>query len=161
MDLDKLFEMLKEFSRSEYERGVRDGAEAMRQSIINAASQGSWEMLTPISPIERRPIVYDTDSGDVPAAVPEQKPSRAPRGAVDRAIGQVLKVHPGLTAQEVEEAALAFDPEVSRKSVGNNLRRLEGVKYRRDKPGGYHWFLIDDVENGTAGTQEARDPAAT
>lgn len=41
----------------------------------------------------------------------------------------------------------ALDPEIAARSIGNELRRFKGIKYRQE---GRNWFLISRPETETA-----------
>lgn len=61
-----------------------------------------------------------------------------------------LPVQPGLSITEIETEVAKLNPEISNKSVGNELRRMERKKYIRDRAGGYRWFLMGSQGNGNA-----------
>lgn len=86
---------------------------------------------------------------------------RAPRGSVGTALEIVLKAKPGSAITEIEAEAVRLNPEISTKSVGNELRRMEGKKYRRDRPGGYQWFLIEDREDEGSPTATGSPSSST
>lgn len=78
---------------------------------------------------------------------------RAPRGTVPKVLDKMLTEHPGKTIAEYEELAPSYDNRISIKSVGNELRRHEHTKYRRNDDG--EWFLINsDGEAEDAATNE-------
>ncbi|MGN6817995.1 MAG: hypothetical protein ACTHJR_04930 [Sphingomonas sp.] len=98
--------------------------------------------------------------GTIPAGEIEQRadatitkirsPSgKAPRGTVPRVLDQMLTDRPGLTILEYEALAPEYDDRISIRSVGNELRRFEGTKYERDRPGGYQWFLKGQKDKGS------------
>jgi len=66
-------------------------------------------------------------------------------------INRILADHnAGLFIAEVEGLAPKYDTDVAIKSIGNELRRFEGERYRRDERG--KWFLISgNAEKETAG----------
>lgn len=115
------------------------GGDAMRDSIIRAAQV---PITSPQAHNPPQPVVEKVERA--PGA-------RAPRGAVGRAIDAILKTKPGCSIPDLEELVWRENREIARKSVGNEVRRMEGTKYKRDRPGGYRWFLIDhpvDQEGG-------------
>jgi hypothetical protein len=135
--VDQITTDIRALLKAEYERGFRDGQVAMRKHILNLASTGEQVIVSSVGHA---------------VGVSEAR-GRAPRGAVGRALEQVLTESPGLTITEIEARAVALDPEISAKSVGNDLRRLEGKRYRRDRPKGYRWYLIGAAgQDETAGT---------
>lgn len=93
---------------------------------------------TPVSAFAsgiRRTIDIDSD-------VPVPPVQRARRGIVGATLTTVLKENPGLTVSDYERLVVEREPEISIKSVGNELRRGErDGRYRRDRPGGYHWYI--------------------
>lgn len=71
--------------------------------------------------------------------------TRAPRGSVRKVLDPILADHPGLTIAEIETHGERRNKEVAAKSYGNELRRLEGIRYRRNRPNGNRWFLMDGM----------------
>lgn len=89
-------------------------------------------------------------TGDPSSVLPMRKPEgakRAPRGVVEDVIRASLGIRPGQTTVELEKAGEGAG--LSAKSIGNQLRRLEGVLYERD---GRRWFL-----RGQKGSSAASD----
>lgn len=141
----KLLALLEEQERRhkvELEEAFRKGGEHMRDSILRAAQ----------SPVPTPKVVAaEFRSTSTSSAQMVGVAHRAPRGSVGKAIDTVLAEHHGLMVPQLEEAVLQIDAEIAKKSIGNELRRMEGTKYKRDRPGGYRWFLIDqqvDQEGG-------------
>lgn len=57
-------------------------------------------------------------------------------------VAKALEREPGKSIKEYEHIVLELEPEISVKSVGNELRRGEADgRYKRDRPGGYRWYL--------------------
>jgi hypothetical protein len=81
---------------------------------------------------------------------------RVARGTVRPLVELVLSDQPGLRVNEVQAGAVLLDPTISPTSVGNELRRLEGQRYRRE---GKRWFLIGDTEKGKAEDRALTDGA--
>jgi hypothetical protein len=105
----------------------------MRRRIMQAATGGIFEAKSPIMPPKLR-----------------SASARAPRGAVGQFLETALTERPGSSIAELEDMAKINAPEISVKSVGNELRRMEDERYRRDRPNGYKWFLIGgDAEKET------------
>jgi hypothetical protein len=137
----RVLALLEEWERhhkTQLDDAFRKGGEQMRDLILRAAQ--SPTMTTQAAAPD--PVDKVSMAGTA---------QRAPRGSVGRAIDAVLSEKPGLLVPQLEEAVLEADPEVARKSVGNHLRHLEGTKYKRDRPGGYRWFLIHQQVDQVAG----------
>jgi hypothetical protein len=129
-------------------RRFEAGRQAMRDSILRAAEAPSP---APAS-TPQRSLNLEMAPGSGRSIF-----RRAPRGSVGQAVDDVLRAEPGLSIIDIESRVEKLNPEISIKSVGNELRRLEGKKYKRDRPGGYQWFLVNDREGGETG---APAPAA-
>lgn len=126
--------------KAAYDQGVQDGI----QRIVAAAT-------APINENDVRTV------GDATPAAPATNSRqqrvvarRAPRGLVPTIVGRMLDEYPGKIIAEYEQMVGAYDSRVSDKSIGNELRRHEGKKYRRDENGG--WFPM-------SGNKEAEDAA--
>ena len=119
-----LAEPILEALRKAYEAGFTAGEAAMKAKF--------------------RELVSDEPprQGRLPMPSPKDSAGRAVRGAVGKVIAQVLQGNGSLKAVEVEKRALAIDPGVAGKSVGNELRRFAGKKYQRDSEG--RWSLISN-----------------
>ncbi|MDP3408105.1 hypothetical protein [Bosea sp. (in: a-proteobacteria)] len=143
--IEELRSQMKVEIEAAYQRGLVDGAAQMRDRILSAA-QGHGGPVAIASPA-------------IIAAAPRHGggPSlpRAPRGAVGRMLEKALTDMPGLTTTELEQISGDYDGAVATKSIGNELRRFQDKKYRRDERG--RWFLIDGgaVETETAGESPA------
>lgn len=122
-----------------YRRGVRAGSMATQQAILHAVQQSPE--IQDASPADAAPVAEA--KAYLPA--PGFAPTKARRGAVGQAIREVLTASPGLPIIEVEKRVLEANPQVAPKSIGNALRRGEGVEYRRE--GKYNWFLIGEPES--------------
>lgn len=70
----------------------------------------------------------------------------------------MLTDHPGKTIVEYEAMIADYDSRIAAKSIGNELRRMEGIRYRRNTDG--QWFLIVGNEEA-AGTANNETPAAS
>ncbi len=133
--LARLHDLVFEVAKAAYEEGRKD----MRLAILDAV---------------QTPAVPQISSSHRSVAV---RPSteRAPRGSVRSAINHVLSQHPGLTEQELGQRVSQFDPNVSARSMGGELRRRRGSLYRSDAG---KWFLLArESGQGSAGPQS--DPA--
>lgn len=114
-----------------YERGYADGAENMRSTIMRAA--GVMDSQPPLAPVAIS-VKHTTET---------QK--RAPKGLLTQVVTQVLRETPGLTLTEIEARAVSRDDRISSRSIGNELRRLEGSHYRREDK---RWFISSQEVGG-------------
>lgn len=131
--MTRLREVLDAIAKASYDAGRED----MRAAILSAAQAPEISQhAAPIRPSKVRP------SAD-----------RAPRGSVRAAIRHVLSQQPGLTEMELGAAVSAYDPNVSARSMGGELRRRRGSLYRSN---GGKWFLIArESGKGSAGPQSS------
>ena len=84
---------------------------------------------------------------DLAAGAGKTHSFRVARGLVQATVEAVIAQHPGLSISEIEKLVLEKEPAISQKSVGNELRRGETAgKYKRDRPGGYSWYLNGETE---------------
>lgn len=123
-----------------YRQGYAEGAAAMRESILRAAQA---PLSVPDAPKFRFPTADAQDTAQTRLEL-KSKSGRAPRGTVGRIINDALGKQDGLTQQQLKQYADLVE-DISATSIGNELRRNEGTKYRRD---GNRWFLI--APNGSA-----------
>jgi hypothetical protein len=146
---DELIEDLRAAAKAEYGRGFADGLAAMRQRILDVASAPSQGSLADLYAPQARP-----ELGDILPRKAAEAGLRAPRGSVGRMMVRLLSAHPdGLTATQIKGIAPKYDAEVAAKSIGNELRRFEGEKYRRDERG--RWLLLSGSQMETAGSAPA------
>jgi hypothetical protein len=135
--------------KAAYEQGVQDGIDR----IVAAAR-------APASPA---PPVAQDDTADDDGEIEESTfvgtvIRRAPRGLVPSVVDRMLREHPGKIIAEYEQMKDHYDARVSRKSIGNEIRRMEDKKYRRNDKG--EWFPIPgNKEAGDAATNE-QSPAS-
>lgn len=122
-------------AKAAYESGRED----MRVAILTAAQTPST---VEISTAHRTVTV-------------KRSSDRAPRGSVRAAIQHVLTQHPGISELDLGERVSAYDPNVSARSMGGELRRRRGDLYRSD---GGKWFLIAR-ESGKEAAGPRSDPA--
>lgn len=137
---DAAVQSIQEILRQEYLRGFQDGARQLVALEIKVAA-----------------MFAEALKGALPAreiaVTPEKKPinhlttKKAPKGAVGAAVSEILRAYPGSSITAIEEVCAVEAPEVASRSIGNELRRLEGKKYRRE---GRNWFLISEPETETA-----------
>lgn len=139
-----------------YQRGY-DDALARLMSLAQAAGSTDVTTTPPAAPWSSTSVsgesgppavtpveVQDTDNGGDTSGR-----RKARRGIVGPTVDAVLKEHPGLTIADYEGLVVQREPEISIKTVGNHLRAGEREgKYRRDKPGGYQWYFVEE-ENET------------
>jgi hypothetical protein len=147
--VEQFVALMDKFKGAIWNEAFKAGGEAMRDSILRAAQ-------SPVATATPGTSALPPNSLSAVAAAAAIQ--RAPRGSVGKAIDTVLSEKPGMLVPELEEAVLQADPEIAKKSVGNELRRMEGNKYKRDRPRGYRWFLIDqpvDQEIGEPTPQTA------
>lgn len=145
-----------------YEAGFTDGGLAMREHILQRANEpvairaGQVRLSGSVAVHTRLSGALDVRDHD--AVVPEnftrlsphqnRVASRAPRGLVREAIERALRLEPGLSIAELEKRVAISNPEIARKTVGNQLRGFEGDLYRRE--GKYKWFLMGEPQKETA-----------
>lgn len=113
---------MKDVLERAYRAGFEAGGNAMRENILRAVNNPFQAEAPPVPP--------PTDSAAV----------RAPRGAVGAAVESILRDHPLLRITDIEDVAANEFPLVATKSLGNELRRGEGKKYKRDDEG--RWSLL-------------------
>lgn len=115
-----------------YEAGKRDGSAEMRKALLKLVGADS----SPGEPSAAPPSLTERETGS----------SRAPRGALRDAIERALRERPGQTEQELQVYVGQLDRRVSPRSVGGELRRLKGDRYRQE---GRKWFLLTEDPAGT------------
>lgn len=129
-----------------YARGYREGAAAMRDSILRAADM-PMDGLQPTS-IGDSASIPEMTQGErtarktrvVTAVGRDQiERARAPHGAVSTAVELVLKASPGLPMKEIISRVIELDDRISPSSVGTELRRYDTDRYHQDGNG--NWFL--------------------
>jgi hypothetical protein len=128
--VEQFVALVDKFKGAIWNEAFKAGGEAMRDSILKAAQ-------SPSPSVNEPPDAWSSGLPILAAAM------RAPRGSVGRAIDALLREHPGLSVGHMEKIFSEHHQEIAQKSIGNELRRMEGNKYKRDRPGGYRWFLID------------------
>lgn len=141
-DIDDLLDSVTEAVRNAllvaYARGEQSARRAAKEAIMRAVGGP------------------DDDEGRIVAVVEPRRhygggrsaPIKAPRGLVAKAIRDVLTDQPGLPITEIEALVTDRFPIISPKSVGNELRRQEGVEYRRE--GKYSWFVMSEPQKESA-----------
>lgn len=115
-----------------YEAGKRDGSAEMRKALLKLVGAET----SPGEPFRAQAPFPEKDASS----------SRAPRGALRDAIERALRESPGQTEQELQAHVGQLDPRVSPRSVGGELRRLKGDRYRQE---GRKWFLLTEDPAGT------------
>lgn len=140
-----------------YEQGVADGI----QRIVAAAQGVKVEAATksPLPPIleqRSRAVNLDPDEDEISA----DGIKRVRRGLVQETLIRIMAEKPGLAITDYEKLVAEVEPEISYKSIGNELRRYEGSKYKRDREGGNRWFPID-YQFEEAGDAQPSGPASS
>lgn len=107
-----------------YGRGFQAGGLQMRKTILNAADGLSAPTHNEI------------------AASIRHYGQRSSWGSVVAAMHTILSNEPSLTVPEIEERGKTVFPDINIRSFGNQLRRYQGEKYRRD-PATDRWSLIE------------------
>jgi hypothetical protein len=123
-----------------YSRGYEDGASAMRDSLLRAA-----QAPLNIPPMPDLSSIMNADTGV--SHQNEVKDVRAPRGSIGRFVTEALKRQPGLTQTSLKEMAIRSG--AAYPGIGNELRRHEGIKYRKDAK--KRWYLIEVQPSASAG----------
>ena len=138
-DLQQILQQMNQLARAAYDRGFQAGGIAMRNSIIAAANAPMMLRGGAVTVDAMTGAIYDVDPMVQHHAVERASGGpRAPRGLVADIIRSALTHNPGQTIVQLEKFADLTDDRVNRKTVGNQLRRFEGVLYERD---GYRWYL--------------------
>jgi hypothetical protein len=112
-----------------YARGFHSGGAAMRSTILQAADD------------------LNIPTHDEIAASIRHYGQRSSWGSVVAAMREILTKEPNLTVHEIEERGRALYPDINIRSYGNQLRRYEGTKYKRDEATD-RWSLIEGVTAG-------------
>jgi hypothetical protein len=132
-----------------FQRGLQEGAERARKSIL-AAADVAFQSGGPtiLGDPHGFAAVRWTAPGlpHKPCAPDLFTPprSRAPKGLIDEILERVLGLCPGMTIAEVEKAVVNEDARIAAKSVFNRLRHLEkhtGEFKRVEK----RWYRREDV----------------
>lgn len=138
-----------------YERGRKDTLAAII-AAANAPMEAATEkpavlaaVVTSNGPARAGGGIWPHD----PALLSRQSNGKAPRGLVPTVVPSVMVDKPFLTVRQIEDLVVAADERISPKSVGNELRRQEGVMYERDVPGGYRWRLIGQKVEAEGGDE--------
>lgn len=144
-DMPEALAAFKAALKAAHEKGVQDGI----ARIIQAAK----------APLDENDGGTDDASKAVsvsPTDTSKRLPiKRAPRGLVPKIVGQMLTERPGNIIAEYEQMKddFEFGSRISEKSVGNELRRYEGTKYRRDDVGGW-WPIVEIKEAADTATND-------
>ena len=107
-----------------YARGFQAGGRKMRESILDAADD------------------LKAPTHDEIAASIRHYGQRSSWGSVVSAMHTILSKEPNSTVHEIEQRGTAQFPDINTRLFGNQLRRYEGKKYRRD-PATDRWSLIE------------------
>jgi hypothetical protein len=133
------------------EKRFAAGEEAAKKAMI-VAFQSAMGIDRPTT-ILGSMVAASRENAEREAEARREPAKRAPRGIVGLAIRRVLEESGGgADLPDIENRVLTWRPDISRKSVGNELRRLEGIHYERDRPRGHRWFLIRKDQEGVGGS---------
>jgi hypothetical protein len=148
-------DVVRPFVEDAFRKGVRAGINLSRESTIrgyDVVERGVEKMLG--SAPRRDEAEHRSESASSRHA--QRRRRRVARGTVRPLVELVLSDRPGLRVNEVQAGAVLLDPTISPTSVGNELRRLEGQRYRRE---GKRWFLIGDTGKRKAEDRSLADGA--
>lgn len=113
--------------------------------LTTAPMQTPWS--APAPQREARNAAEHVEARSPMTFTDSERPRKARRGLVGPTIDAILKANPGLTIADYEGLVLKQEPEIAIKTVGNHLRSGERTgRYRRDRPGGYQWYLVEKNE---------------
>ena len=135
---------------------------AVEKLLKSAYKQGRDDerkaILAAVSAADDGVIVGDKVEAEVVRRPPPPtQAGKAPRGTVPKVLGRMLTEYPGLTIVGYESLVGQFDNRIAVKSIGNELRRMENKRYRRDDDG--RWFLVKRDEEAGDG-HETNSPAS-
>lgn len=110
-----------------YQRGFEDGQKALREAFLVFASTRVGPAAPTFLGSGSLPSTSTTDAAE------EEVRTRAPRGALDAVLNEVLAPGVRMTIDEVEAAVKERDSRVALKSVYNRLRHFEKTdgRFRR------------------------------
>jgi hypothetical protein len=126
--IEALLELMKEQLQVLYDRGVRDGMEHMRRSILQAVQE-------PVP--DSRTVIADTSEGARTGFEEPAAKERAPRGLLRQLLQKILMDTPGRTLNEIEQIVVSMDSRVAVKSIYNQLNYFPDLYEKR----GNRWFL--------------------
>lgn len=129
--VDDLVEDVTRAIKLAYARGFQAGGLKMRETILNAAD-------------DLRAPTHEEIAKDI-----RHYGQRSAWGSVVAAMSAILAKEPNLTVHEIEHRGSQLYPDINVRSFGNQLRRYEGKKYRRDASTD-RWSLIDTPQTPTA-----------
>jgi hypothetical protein len=115
-----------------FRAGIATGKEAVEHALAAVLSNGVGHVFA-VTALH----VASTPRTDSP------KRPRVASGTLRPLVELILSDQPGLRVAEIQEKARELDDTISLSSVGNELRRNEGTRYRQD---GKHWSLIGEPE---------------
>lgn len=133
--------LIEEAFQQGFRAGIAAGKDSVERAFGHALRQAEQEFRVAKARQERP--AAKTDS-------PRRSPARRRRvasGTLRPLVELILSDEPGLRVAEIQAKAVELDNTVAPTSVGNELRRMEGTRYRRD---GKRWFIIGDTEKGEA-----------
>jgi hypothetical protein len=126
-----------------FREGFRAGIDMVRGTTERAFETAlrSGEQALRSAAIHRDQLEANTDSRPR-----RRKRHRAASGTLRTLVEMILTDQPGQRVAEVQIAAVGIDSTIAPTSVGNELRRNENTRYRRE---GKRWFLIGDKQQGS------------
>lgn len=132
-----------------YQQGVNDG--------IGRILQAAQSAVEPF--IESSGNSTEVAAATVKSDSRDEGIKRVARGLVQSVLSDMVASEPGLSISDYERLVLRVEPDISSKSIGNDLRRGEGTRYKRDRPGGNKWYPIDYRFEEAASNAEAAAPS--
>jgi hypothetical protein len=129
--------LIEEAFQQGFRAGISAGKESVERAFATALRQAEQDFRMAKARQER-----PAAKADSPRRA-SSKRKRVASGTLRPLVELILTDSPGLRVAEIQTQAKALDETISPSSVGNELRRMEGTRYRRD---GKRWFLIGDTE---------------
>ena len=148
--LAPVYAAMREALCAAYGLGDQDGAgrllEVLRDSAARLYPDSTPKGVVTMTPepvpahqTREPPIVTSVGMVELP-----ENAKRAPKGLVDDVLLQVLAERPGMTQEEVEDAVVAVDDRIAKKSVYNKLRWWEKQGQRFGRLSG-RWYRLEDL----------------
>jgi len=129
-----------EFSRAELQVGLQQGGDRLYElGYRDAMCDAARYFLRQARRDNQADGDHEPAASRAPARNSTAKSGRAPKGTVGEFIARTLYRNPGQTQRDIEIAADAED-DISTTSVGNELRRNEGIRYVKDEQ--KRWYFI-------------------
>lgn len=132
-----------------YHRGYEAAVKDMKARILASFEE-------PVANVQQQ----STQRRSPPRRQRKSPETRSRKGGASNAVRAAFGLGVGKSITEIFQQALSLGHQLSIEGIGNELRRHEGTKYRRDNR--RHWFPIGLSETETAGpVHHDDDPAAT